>query len=342
MMQPNESTQALKDLILRPVTLDDCAGVVDLLNACSRAVRGVDEFSVEGLRGEWEQPGFDLATSSLAAVDATGRIVGYIDVWDMEDPPVKPFVFGRVHPDYEGLGIGTRLMQWAEDRSRQVIDRVPPGVRVAMKAFTTPRHQSSMRLLQEMGLAPVRYSLEMRREFESAPEQPQWPVGISIHTHAEIDDAKAVYHTYHEAFQDHRDFVAGAEEQGFSLWLHRMTRDPDYDPSLWFLAMDGEEIAGVSLCKRVPSEDPDLGWVETLAVRRPWRRAGLGLALLLHAFAEFQRRGLRRAALSVDAASLTGATRLYQRAGMTVKEEYAILEKELRPGLDLTVQSISE
>jgi mycothiol synthase len=339
-MQTKNTLLTIEDLALSPATLDDCAAVVALFNACSQALRGVDEFSVEELRSEWEQPGFDLATASMAAVDPAGRIVGYIDVWDMEDPPVKPFVFGRVRPDYEGLGIGARLMQWAEERSRQAIERVPPGVRVAMKASTTPRHQPSMQLLQEMGLAPVRYSLEMRREFESAPEQPHWPVGISIYTHAEIDDARAVYHAYHEAFQDHRDFVAGAGEQGFALWRHRMTADPNYDPSLWFLAMDGDEIAGVALCKRVPSEDPDLGWVETLAVRRSWRRAGLGLALLLHAFGEFHRRGLRRAGLSVDASSLTGATRLYLRAGMTVKEEYAILEKELRPGVDLTVQSL--
>jgi mycothiol synthase len=342
MMQPNESIQAINDLILRPVTLDDCAGVVALLNACSRAARGVDEFSVEGLRGEWEQPGFDLASSSLAAVDATGRIVGYIDVWDMDDPPVKPVVFGRVHPDYEEQGIGTRLMQWAEVRARQAIVRVPPEARVVMKTFTSTRHQPSLQLLQDLGLAPVRYSLEMDRKLEGLPEAPQWPEGITVYTHAEIENARAVFQTSHEAFQDHRDYLAGAEEQGFSLWLHRMTRDPDYDPSLWFLAMDGEEIAGIALCKRLSQEDPGLGWVETLAVRRPWRRVGLGLALLLHAFAEFHRRGLRRAALSVDAASLTGATRLYQRAGMTVKEEYAILEKELRPGLDLTVQSIVE
>jgi ribosomal protein S18 acetylase RimI-like enzyme len=51
-------------------------------------------------------------------------------------------------------------------------------------------------------------------------------------------------------------------------------------------------------------------------VRRPWRRRGLGLALLRRAFGEFQRRGERLVQLGVDAASPTGATRLYERVGM--------------------------
>jgi ribosomal protein S18 acetylase RimI-like enzyme len=74
-------------------------------------------------------------------------------------------------------------------------------------------------------------------------------------------------------------------------------------------------------------------------VRRPWRNRGLGLALLRHAFAEFQRRGVRKVSLSVDAESITGAPRLYGRAGMRVRESYAIYLKELRPGTDLSVRS---
>jgi mycothiol synthase len=74
------------------------------------------------------------------------------------------------------------------------------------------------------------------------------------------------------------------------------------------------------------------GWISTLGVRRPWRRRGLGQALLLTAFNEFYRRGEKIVALSVDAASQTGATRLYERAGMCVYQEFTLYEKELRHG----------
>ena len=75
--------------------------------------------------------------------------------------------------------------------------------------------------------------------------------------------------------------------------------------------------------------------MDVVGVRRPWRRRGLGLALLRHAFGEYRRRGVRRIELSVDAGSVTGAPRLYGRAGMRQKTVYVVYQKELRPGTDL-------
>ena len=76
-----------------------------------------------------------------------------------------------------------------------------------------------------------------------------------------------------------------------------------------------------------------------VGVRRPWRKRGLGLALLRHAFAEYHRHGVRKVGLSVDAESSTGAPRLYGRAGMRVKESYIIHLKELRSDVDLGARS---
>ncbi|HEV2582694.1 MAG TPA: GNAT family N-acetyltransferase, partial [Ktedonobacteraceae bacterium] len=80
------------------------------------------------------------------------------------------------------------------------------------------------------------------------------------------------------------------------------------------------------------------GWVNTLAVLRPWRKQGLGMALLLHSFREFYQRGKRKVGLGVDSQNLTGATRLYQRAGMHVAREHITYEKELRAGIELSTQ----
>ena len=81
-----------------------------------------------------------------------------------------------------------------------------------------------------------------------------------------------------------------------------------------------------------------MGWVSQLCVRQPWRRQGLGMALLLMAFAEFHRRGNKRVGLIVDAASMTNATRLYEKAGMHIARQSDAYEFELRPGerLDTT------
>ncbi|HDL85358.1 MAG TPA: GNAT family N-acetyltransferase [Candidatus Acetothermia bacterium] len=123
-------------------------------------------------------------------------------------------------------------------------------------------------------------------------------------------------------------------------WRHQIEHDPDFDPSLWFLAMEAEKIVGVSLCWAKAHEDPNMGYVGMLGVRRPWRRRGIGLALLCHSFGALYLRKVRKVGLNVDAASLTGATRLYERAGMRIDRHSYAYEKELRPGRDLSTQSI--
>jgi ribosomal protein S18 acetylase RimI-like enzyme len=65
------------------------------------------------------------------------------------------------------------------------------------------------------------------------------------------------------------------------------------------------------------------------------------LALLRHSFNEFYRRGKRKVGLGVDTQNLTGAVRLYEKAGMHVDQVFETYEKELRPGTEISVQSLS-
>lgn len=326
---------------LRPATVEDGAAVVELINAYAQSARGANDITLEEILSEWQQPGFDLAQSSQAVIAPDGRMVGYADVWDMDEVPVRPMVFGRVHPEFQGMGIGTTLLAWLEERSRQVFARVPAHARVAMRTGVPARHQPSLDLLTNAGMVATRYSWEMSIHLEEPPSV-TWPLEITLVTQAQRDDALAVYRVKQETFQDHRDSIAVSEKAGFPLWLHRMTSDPGYDPSLWFLAMEGDEIVGIALGKQNLEGEQPQGWIETLGVRRSWRRRGVGLALLQHAFGEFYRRGLSEVSLIVDASSLTGATRLYERAGMYVKESYAMFEKELRPGVELSTQALAE
>jgi len=69
---------------------------------------------------------------------------------------------------------------------------------------------------------------------------------------------------------------------------------------------------------------------------------GIALALLLHSSRELTLRGKERVGLGVDAASLTGATRLYVHAGTHPARQTGFYEKELRPGIDLSRPSLDE
>jgi mycothiol synthase len=139
-------------------------------------------------------------------------------------------------------------------------------------------------------------------------------------------DERNLYDANIEVWEDTSDPL----EESFEEWQHWTTKRASFDPSLWFLVFDGEELAGFSLCRQ-DDTGANAGYVGVLGVRRPWRQQGLGEALLLHSFGAFRERGYMRATLGVDASSPTGATRLYERAGMTVYRDTVLLDRLVRP-----------
>src|SRR3954469_525777 len=230
-------------------------------------------------------------------------------------------------------------MDWAEDRARAALERAPADARIVLEAATTSTHLPTTELLGERGFVAVRHSLSMARDLDDRLPAPVWPAGITVRTMRPGDDL-ALYRAKNEAFRDHWGHVEAPEQEGFAAWQHRRINDSSYDPALWFLALDGDAIAGFSLCQLRTSEDPAMGWVNSLGVRRPWRRRGVARALLYHSFGELGRRGQNRIGLDVDANNLTGATRLYEQAGMREIRQTIFFEKELRPGIDLATLTI--
>ena len=178
------------------------------------------------------------------------------------------------------------------------------------------------------------------KDLDEMLPKPNWPEGIRIRTFADYNHLETILKAVDEIFEDHWGHVDHADDnERLIRYRHQIENDPDFDPSLWILAMDGEEIAGVSLCEAKLGTDRETGMVEPLGVRRPWRRQGLGLALLQHTFGEFQKRGYKRVALGVDTQNLSGATRLYEKAGMQVAREFVVYEKELRAGREISKQA---
>jgi len=329
----------LDGLTMRSVEMQDLEAAIALFNTCSLEQIGKEQFEVEDIKGEWESPSFDLERDTRVVVSPEGELVGYVEVWDTE-PHVRLYSWGRVHPECRGQGIGTALMQWAEGRARKAIVKAPAGTQVSMMQQTLTTDEVTQALFRSQGFDLTRYFFRMLIEMEEAPPEPLWPAGIEIRTFDREEDLEALILANQDAFRDHWGFVERSLEESLKRWEHWIESNPDFDPTLWYLAMDGTEIAGICLAKERMTEDPDLGWVDTLGVRRPWRRQGLGLAMLHHCFGELYRRGKPKVGLGVDAGSLTGATRLYEKAGMHVQRQYAHYEKVLRAGKDLSTQTL--
>ncbi|UCG23764.1 MAG: GNAT family N-acetyltransferase [Chloroflexota bacterium] len=331
-----------EQFLFRPATMADLEPAVKLFEICSKHMIGRPEATLSDVRAEWLLPDFDLETSTRVVLTPEGRLVGYAEVWDIDETPVNIWVWGRVHPDYEGQGIGSTLMDWARSRARQALNRVPDDVRVVMRSGTYSTYKPGHQLLKDHGMTPIRHFFTMAIELAERPPGPTWPAGITVRPMKGPEEARDVVWAVDNAFRDHWGYVEQPFEKELEHWLHFMKHEEHFDPDLWYLAMDGDEIAGVSLCMPQSREDKDMGWVRVLGVRRPWRRKGLGLALLHYSFGEFYKSGKARVGLGVDASSLTGATRLYERAGMHPIRQWDTYELELRPGRDITLQELNE
>ena len=329
----------------RGARIEDVEPALALFNRWSHSVIGRDEITdAQAIRNEWVSPGFEPAEDTRLVFAPNGDLVGYIEVWTIAKPPVHPWMWGRVDPNYEDLGIGTWILHWAEQRALRALKDVPAGLRFAPRVGTYRAAEKPKRLFEEMGYRQIRSSYHMLIEMDAPVPDAEFPEGITLRPYNPETDAEAVYRAEIDSFRDHFGFVEEPFEEGFRRFKHFVLEYAGFDPTLLFLAIDGRsgEIAGINLCRPHSFDDPEMGWVGTLGVRRQWRKRGIGLALLRHSFNEFYKRGKRKVGLGVDAQNLTGALHLYESAGMHIHRTYDQYEKELRPGTEISVQSLSE
>jgi ribosomal protein S18 acetylase RimI-like enzyme len=262
------------------------------------------------------------------------------EYYDGEELHVAPYLFLRSLPEHRQPALFAPLLAWAAERAERNLHLAPEGARVALHTDLASGDHATIAALEAAGWHQDRTDWTMEIDLAEArplPE-PAWPEGISVRSADLERDARAIHAAEMDFFSDHYGFTPNP----FDEWWHFRTRFFEPEPELWILAMDGNEIAGMALCASQRAGQPDLGWVSTLGVRRDWRRRGLALAILHHAFRLLDERGKQRVGLGVDAQSLTGATRLYEKAGMHVVRETYEYELVVRDGRDLRTVTLEE
>jgi len=321
--------------------IDNYKITFDLLNAHSQYMNGCDDLNdPELLRLDWQNDGFDPETDMRMVFAPDGSLAAFIECWMTQEPPVHPWIFGCVHPVHWGKGIGGHIVTWAEDHAYLALEKCDPDLRVAPRSGTEAHNQKGVALFEGLGWKHIRSWYRMVADLNSVPEVPAFPDRIIVRPYDPETEIEAVYRTFVDTWRDHFGFVEQPFEKGFAEYKHNMIEEPGYDPRYWFVAMDGNEMAGICICRPEDPEDAEAGWVSELGVRRAWRKRGLGYALLKYAFGAFYADGKKRAGLGVDANSLTGALKLYESAGMRVQRQFNQYEKEMRPGRELAVESL--
>jgi mycothiol synthase len=314
--------------VARMAAMDDVEAAAALFNACEIAETGEPDYEVDELRGEWAD--YDLGEVVELVVAADGALAGSMTLTDRAHVVVE--ADGYVHPDHSGRGVGTYLVRHSEERAQRHIPLAPPEAKVVIRNYVNARNPEACALLEGQSYSPVRHFWRMAIELDGPPPAPDWPGDFDVRACVAGQDEPAIFATVDEAFRDHWSMGPASYED----WLRRNTAE-GFDPSLWFQVFDraNGEMAAAAVCRLYG----ETGWVRYLAVRRPWRRRGLGLALLRYIFGEFDRCGRRGVALGVDAANPTGATRLYERAGMRPVRNHVTYEEVLRDGIDWTEQA---
>ena len=339
-IRPESDIQTMKTIlpagfVLRRPTYDDLPALTDLACASDIATQGELDTTREDIRSDLETT--NLEQDAWVILAPGELVVAYASVSSNNLGKFSGHI--TVRPDYQRQGLGTSLYTLIEARASQRMSEVAADARISLNGSIYHGDSAALRFVEQLGMTRIRSFWRMAIDMSAPPPEPQWPAGLTVRLFVPGQDERAVYEADEEAFQDHW----GHSPTPYDEWLTWTVQRADFDPSLWFLAMDAQQIAGAALCWAMPTLGQNgLGWVGQLWVRRPWRKQGLGLALLHHAFADLYRRGYRRVALGVDSESLTGATRLYERAGMRAIHQWDTYQQELRSGVEYTTLTLVE
>lgn len=331
-------------MITRPLTAHPVTGLgfrryagpsdIPVLTEVLRAANLFDDTeevpSEARVANEFAHPdGFDPLTDVFLG-ELDGRVVAVGEVrYVRRDDAHTYMVSGAVHPEVRRRGIGRVLLGVLEARATERLGTLPDAAPVWIDAWMPDANVGFAALIREAGYEPTRHFFEMLKTDLETVVEVALPAGLELRP-VVLADMRRIFDAEAEAFQDHW----GRRDWGDEIFAEHLA-DPDLDPTLWRVAWDGDEVAGVVSTFIIADENAALGvqrgWLDHVSVRRPWRRRGLAAALIVSACVGLRERGMLEAALGVDAENLTGALGLYERLGFVVRRRATSWRRLLRP-----------
>ena len=324
------SQSAATAAALRPLEIPgDLPAIVEVMTESAHH-DGVEWFrTVESVANDWSVGVGYEPTRDTVILEANGRALGGArHSWREREGAIVHRVEVWVRPSERRRGHGRRLLAWAEARARESVAEgagEPAALAHVFGAFAGKELPASLAFAEAMGYAPIRFHVEMRRPIAAPIPDAPLPAGLEVRAvlpehHRAIWDADA------EAFEDHWDHATVTEDD-----FVRFYAEPHIDTSLWQVAWDGDEVAGLVINAIVAHENEAtgrrVGWLDSVATRRPWRRRGLAGALIARSLRVLGERGMETAALGVDSQSPTGALSLYESFGFRPERTWMFLRK---------------
>jgi GNAT superfamily N-acetyltransferase len=292
---------------------------------------------------EWSQSLEDMARTYRHLVNSdpyediliatmNGDTIGYTRVWwDEERDGTRIYQhFAHLLPIWREKGVRRAMVAHNERRLGEIATGHPGCVERFFQASAGEKETNLTSVLLDMGYDPVRYEYGLvRPDLEDIPDLPL-PDGLEVRP-VKPEHYRLIWKALDEAFRDHWGSMEWREE-----WLEEWMESPTFDPSIWQVAWDGEQVAGNVLTFINEAENEEYnrkrGYTEYISVRRPWRRRGLARALIARSLRTQKERGMTESALGVDSQNPTGAFKLYQSMGFVVDREFVLYRKPLATG----------
>lgn len=266
--------------------------------------------------------------------EVNGDVIAYSRVeWNLsKDGEWLGFHINFMHPAWRRKGIGRTMLRYNESRLRQIAARqledgeLQASTPLFFDVYTADSEAGKEALLLNEGYQAVRHEYSMVRPLSEPIQVTPMPEGLEVRR-ARPEHYRRIWDASQEAFRDHWGFIPAPEEE-YQRWLNESI----FDPVLWKVAWDGDQVAGMVLNFVNQRENEEFerqrGYTEAISVRRPWRRRGLARALLTRSLKMFKDMGMTEAALGVDTQNLSGALRLYESVGFRAVRRETIYRKQ--------------
>lgn len=319
------------DLKIRPYEgVDDVPTIADLLNTELKA-DGVPGFESEGEIRAWVSNPTDTFRPErdidIAYVD--GKAVGYAErQWvDTNDGKREYRINGAVLPQWRRQGIGTKLYRRNVERIHDLAATHTTDHQKVLGSWSSDRQDGRVALLREQGFEQVRWFFDMIRDLSEPIPEVALPDGLEVRP-VGMENIRQIWKADSEAFKDHWGGFDDSDER-LQSWIE----SPSFDPTMWLIAWDGDEVAG-GVINGIAAEENEAigvqrGWLHSVFTRRPWRKRGLANALIARSLQLIKERGMDYGVLGVDADNPTGALGLYERNGFKVLERSTAWRKPL-------------
>jgi ribosomal protein S18 acetylase RimI-like enzyme len=324
---------AIPGLAFRPFRGEaDYPAMVEILDACNAAdrldyVNTVDEIA-------WV---FDHLTNcdpyrDMLFAEVDGESIAFSRVWWIDEAfagAVQRLYksLGFIDPAWRRKGLGRAMLRYNERRLRAMAQGHPPETEKALRVWASGTEEGARALFAAAGYEPVRHYIMMVRPIGLPLPRAPLPAGLEVRP-VEPCHVRDIWEGMWEARRDHWGYVEPAE-QDYARW----TKGRLFNPRLWKVAWDGEQVAGMVLNRldRAQNEEHHRhrGYTQDIFVRRPWRRRGLARALLVQSIEMFRQMDMAETALGVDTQNPSGALRLYESLDYREVRRHTFFDKAL-------------